>query len=248
MPSRLNGEARKSLRVALFASLTAHGLLLLAALPRVDSSLSESGVAAKILQVRVVGPKLSPASQSIPSEASTRPSQVSQKTKVSAETHPATSSAENAAVSSAVSVSAIATLPSEGIAMHSSGSLRLGSVGAEVSTASVAANGNQKSSAPAPFADDLRAYQLGLATRARRFRIYPALALEQNLSGRAEVEVVLQPWSPPRFQLKKTSGHDVLDQAALEMLRRASPSVGFPDSLRERAFSFVLPVEFVPPP
>lgn len=96
------------------------------------------------------------------------------------------------------------------------------------------------------YADALRSYRVALALQARRHRLYPPAAQEMGLGGRSEIEVVLPAAAPPELRIKKTSGHPVLDQAALEMLRRSVGSVELPVLLKGRRFVFALPVEFVP--
>lgn len=94
-------------------------------------------------------------------------------------------------------------------------------------------------------AEGLRGYRMALAREARRFKRYPARALEAEWSGTAEVSVALAADGLPlAVQLVRSSGHDLLDEAALEMLRRALPATPVPDSLRGRAFSVNLPVVF----
>ena len=97
------------------------------------------------------------------------------------------------------------------------------------------------------YADALRGYRVALALQAKQHRLYPPAAQEMGLGGRSEIEVVLPAIAPPELRIKKTSGHEVLDQAALEMLRRAVRSVELPALLKGRRFVFALPVEFVPP-
>ena len=96
-----------------------------------------------------------------------------------------------------------------------------------------------------PDADGLRQYRLSLASATRRFKRYPALALDSGLTGRAEVQVVVAAnglAEPP--QLASSSGHELLDQAALEMISRAVQLTRLPQQLRGQAFAFKLPVLF----
>jgi len=91
----------------------------------------------------------------------------------------------------------------------------------------------------------LRQYRLGLAVESRRFKRYPPEALEHRWSGTAHVRVALADGGVLRsVQLVKSSGHEVLDTAALEMARQAAPTAAVPASLRGRGFSVTLPVEF----
>lgn len=92
-------------------------------------------------------------------------------------------------------------------------------------------------------ADGLRQFRLALAREARRFKRYPAKALEAGWSGTAEVRLTFAD-AGPRAEIARGSGHDVLDEAALEMLRQAAPVAPMPESLRGRAFAVNLPVVF----
>lgn len=111
--------------------------------------------------------------------------------------------------------------------------------------AGIAADSHRDESSEA-YADALRGYRIALASHAKRF--YPPLAEEMGLGGRCEVEVVLRPSAVPELRIKRTCGHDLLDQAALKMLRRSLASVELPPALKSRRFGFTLPVQFDPPP
>lgn len=103
----------------------------------------------------------------------------------------------------------------------------------------------------APSAEDgldaqgLRQYRLSLAVASRRFKHYPRQALEQGWNGTAEVSVALAADGVPQaVRLLSSSGHDVLDAVALEMIGNAARNTAVPASLRGRPFSVPLPVEF----
>lgn len=97
-------------------------------------------------------------------------------------------------------------------------------------------------------AEGLRGYRLALGREARRFKRYPVSAIEAGWGGTAQVRVRLAAGGVPQgVELARTSGHDVLDEAALEMIRRALPLAAVPASLRERAFAVDLPVVFEVP-
>ena len=96
-----------------------------------------------------------------------------------------------------------------------------------------------------PDAEGLRLYRLNLAAAARRFKHYPALAADRGLSGRAEVTVAVAAngmAQPP--QLASSSGHDLLDAAAIDMIARAVQATNLPQKLRGQAFAIRLPVLF----
>ncbi len=94
-------------------------------------------------------------------------------------------------------------------------------------------------------ADDLRQYRLSLAIAARRFKHYPAQAKERAWEG--TVEVALQVSSlvaAPEVSLVSSSGQDILDEQAIEMITQAARSTNLPERLQGRDFRLLLPVEF----
>ncbi|MCX7173310.1 MAG: TonB family protein [Proteobacteria bacterium] len=94
-------------------------------------------------------------------------------------------------------------------------------------------------------ANGLRQYRLSLAVESRRFKRYPRQALEQGWSGTAEVRVAVAASGVPQFaQLLRSSGHELLDAAALDMINNAALHAVVPSSLRGRTFSVPLPVSF----
>jgi protein TonB len=98
---------------------------------------------------------------------------------------------------------------------------------------------------PGVDAEGLRTYRVALAGEARRYKRYPAQAIEAGWSGTTELRISVMPGRPtPAVLVTKSSGYPVLDEAALEMLRRALPATAIPASLRERAFSVELPIVF----
>lgn len=94
-------------------------------------------------------------------------------------------------------------------------------------------------------ANGLRQYRLSLAVAARRYKLYPPLALENGWSGTAEVAVAIAASGAPQpAQLLRSSGYALLDAAAMEMMARATLNTAVPASLQGQHFSIALPVEF----
>ena len=94
-------------------------------------------------------------------------------------------------------------------------------------------------------ADGLRQYRTSLSAEALRVRRYPVRAREAGWTGTVEIRVAVgADGSAQAPQLAHSSGHALIDEAALEMLARASQQTAVPDSLHGRAFSLLLPVEF----
>ena len=78
-------------------------------------------------------------------------------------------------------------------------------------------------------------YRLQLIGAARRHaQSYPALARENNWNGNVVLEVVIHADGRAELALRRGSGHEVLDQQALDTFRRALRDVPVPPSLRGR--------------
>jgi periplasmic protein TonB len=93
--------------------------------------------------------------------------------------------------------------------------------------------------------DGLRGYRLSVATEARRFKRYAAQATVSGLTGSAEIRVEVGSDGRPRpATLFRSSGHELLDQAALAMIDAGAQRARLPESLRGKAFAVVLPVMF----
>lgn len=97
----------------------------------------------------------------------------------------------------------------------------------------------------APSADGLRQYRLMLAREARRFKRYPAYARERGWEG--DVIILLAGASvldTPSVSLEKSSGHAVLDEQALDIMRSAVSLATLPESLRGKKFRITVPIQF----
>lgn len=91
----------------------------------------------------------------------------------------------------------------------------------------------------------LRQYRLALAGEARRFRHYPEVARRAGITGTAEVRLTIgTAGTRHHAELARSSGHAVLDAAAIEMLQRAAERARLPGSLEGRNFAVLLPVVF----
>jgi protein TonB len=102
-----------------------------------------------------------------------------------------------------------------------------------------------RTEAAGPDAAGLRQFRLALAGEARRHKRYPPAARRAGLAGVAEVRVTIAAGGGVRdTALGRSSGHAVLDEAALEMLGRAVARAEVPAALRGQSFSVLLPVVF----
>jgi protein TonB len=88
-------------------------------------------------------------------------------------------------------------------------------------------------------------YRLALIVAARRYKRYPAIAMEKGWQGRVEVQMVIGANGMlANASIKSGSGHEILDNQALDMLKKGKTTVPIPMNLRGREFSIVVPVIF----
>jgi protein TonB len=80
--------------------------------------------------------------------------------------------------------------------------------------------------------------------RVQESLVYPLAARRQGLRGTVELDVWLDPAGRVRdVRVTRSSSHEVLDDAAVETIRRLGP-LPFPESLPRRALRIRLPLVF----
>lgn len=98
---------------------------------------------------------------------------------------------------------------------------------------------------PAPDPFGLGQYRLALGRAAGRFRAYPVAAREAGWEGRVRLRLdISEAGLPCAPSLSGSSGHALLDQAALELMRQAVEQTPLPDILRGQGFAIDLAVEY----
>ena len=91
----------------------------------------------------------------------------------------------------------------------------------------------------------LAQYRLALIVATRRYKRYPAIALEKGWQGKVEVRMVIGAnGMVASASIKASSGHAILDNQALDMLHKGKTTVPVPASLRGREFDIEVPVIF----
>ena len=105
-----------------------------------------------------------------------------------------------------------------------------------------------QASPSAPSAEDagsLAQYRLQLITVAKRYKRYPRVAMDNNWEGTAEIRMVIGANGMiSSLVVRKGSGHEILDQEALQWIRKAKPLAPIPAALRGREFIVDIPVIF----
>ncbi len=105
--------------------------------------------------------------------------------------------------------------------------------------------------APAPGQTDaadrgtLDQYRLALLGAANRYKRYPAIAMEKGWAGRVEIRIVIGANGLMQsIAVKTSSGFDLLDRTAVDMVTKAKPMTTIPPALRGREFAVDIPVIF----
>jgi protein TonB len=117
---------------------------------------------------------------------------------------------------------------------------------AEAPLQSVPGEAAPKSQA-APFDDAAmrREYLIALVNAAKRYMRYPPQARERGWEGRVEVRLVIDAsGSIKSAVVKSSSRYQILDDQALDMVKRGQPRLQIPPALRGREFSVDIPVTF----
>lgn len=85
-----------------------------------------------------------------------------------------------------------------------------------------------------------------LANAIAKYKQYPKLAQMRGWQGIVIVELELSPsGSILSMLIKKSSGYEILDSEAMQMIQRASPLPQPPETLRTKNFTVLVPISFV---
>jgi periplasmic protein TonB len=91
---------------------------------------------------------------------------------------------------------------------------------------------------PAEDPGSLEKYRQQLILAAPRYKRYPRIASDNNWAGFVALRMVVAPGGQvTSLTVTKTSGHDVLDQQAVEMFKSAAAVVPVPPVLRGKQFA-----------
>ncbi len=90
-----------------------------------------------------------------------------------------------------------------------------------------------------------REYLRALMERLRRYQTYPRAARSRRIEGQVVVQLTVTPEGQlAAVGIARTSGSDLLDDAALKMVRQATPLPPLPPSSRGRAVTLAVPIIF----
>ncbi|HKQ24628.1 MAG TPA: TonB family protein [Burkholderiales bacterium] len=91
----------------------------------------------------------------------------------------------------------------------------------------------------------LLTYGLSISNEIKRYQKYPPMAQRKGWEGTAEVLLQIDAdGKVTRITLGKSSGRSVLDEEALNMVRKASPLPPAPQDLRGRELTVTVPIVF----
>jgi len=91
----------------------------------------------------------------------------------------------------------------------------------------------------------LDAYRLALIDAAKRYKRYPVQAMERGWQGRVEIRVVIgADGMISSTHVKTSSNYQILDDQALDMVKRGKSLTQIPPALRGREFTVDIPVIF----
>ncbi len=106
-------------------------------------------------------------------------------------------------------------------------------------TAESAASGSSVHSGPAGYLSELR-------TLIEQKKSYPRQAKTLGHEGRSEIRFSILPdGTLSSIELRKSSGSDILDEAALTLVRQVRKLSPFPDSLKLSRIDLILPIDYL---
>jgi protein TonB len=94
-----------------------------------------------------------------------------------------------------------------------------------------------------PDALSIRQYSIEVAGFAKKFKVYPRVARDNNWEGKVVIRVAVKANGVnATYSVLVSSGHEVLDKQALEMVTRGRPRAQIPPALQGKEFTFDIPV------
>jgi periplasmic protein TonB len=235
------GEQNRALVPCVLASLALHALVLL--LPGLRAG-APAGAAAHVLTAKFAPHETAPAPP-------TPPTSTTHEGKAEPELLRSGSDARREAPSSAASTPSVAPAPAAEIpagtapATDPPAAVPAGAAAGPASRARTSVAASPGAGRTGIDAGTLDQYRLALIGFARRYKRYPAQAVDQGWQGRVEIHLVVGASGAIASTLvKASSGYEILDNQAMEMVKQAMPLAPIPAALRGREFSVDIPVIF----
>ena len=101
---------------------------------------------------------------------------------------------------------------------------------------------------PSPGGDDagsLAQYRMALIGAANKYKRYPAQAMERGWTGKVVIRMAIGAnGMTQNTTVVSSSGHDLLDNTALDMVKKGKPLAQIPPALRGKEFTVDVPVIF----
>lgn len=230
-PLKQGGTGYRALRYALLASLALHAALLLVS---PDRKASREPAAPAPIVARLVAPEAPPPAPAPAPRPIAKPT-----SKALPRTRPAPSP------SAQPEETPPAAIPPHELRSAPPSSQAAPAAPAISGSAASAARSDAQAAAPTADAASVERYRLDLIGMARRYKRYPRVALDNNWEGRVVVRMVVGANGMiASIQVSASSGHDVLDKQALDMIRKAKPLVPIPAAMRGREFAVEIPVRY----
>ena len=103
----------------------------------------------------------------------------------------------------------------------------------------------EKYLAEAADATLLEKYRLALIDAAKRYKRYPIRAMEKGWQGRVEIRLAVgSNGTIKNTFIKRSSSYQILDDQALDMVKKSTRAEPIPSALRGREFTLDIPVIF----
>ena len=227
---------------AVALSIIAHALILAYLTAWLETAKRSPSRPAPPLVARLMQPQMAPPPLPEPSHKAERPSEPRPKALPAEPTRPILAAPQTLAPAMPVTPAPAAEAPG------------IPETATPISPGVVAAPPAKVERAPAPVAPvapdaadpaTLGQYRVAIISAAKRYKRYPRLALDNNWEGQAEVRMVIgADGNIASIGVRSHSGFEVLDQQALEMIRKAKPLAPIPPGLRGRVFTIDVPVVF----
>lgn len=233
----------RALNYAVLGSLVLHGVLLFGLSLNRESQRAPARpgpiVARLVEQARPAAAAsqpepLKPRAEAPPPKPAAKPAPAPKPSPI-AKAEPEGSAAKPAPVEPAPAAAAIETPPSSAPAPAAPGPV---------------AKTDPQPTSPQPSAEgvdalSIKQYSIEVAGFAKKFKSYPRVARDNNWEGKVVIRVSVKANGiNASYRVLVSSGHEVLDKQALDMITKGRPRARIPPGLQGKDFSFDIPVYY----